>query len=129
MIGVYNTLTAHFLTLFAEFLSHEAESGAVIFDDSSIVKKRYLDGGCEYTLDFKVAFRGFFGHNAITNSANRAKQELLAESIINGDLPILPHGLTAMTLDVTALTSDCIDIRNETARYCIKCRLTFFGEG
>lgn len=129
MDGVYTALRRHFGGFFTDFLGSEAKDAAIIFENSDIVKKRYLDGGCEYLLRFKLTFRGFFGRDEIKNAENRNRQEQLAFAVINGNLPALPDRFKAVTLDVASLTADCIDIRGETARYCVDCRFTFFGEG
>lgn len=97
------------------------------------ILKRYTDGGTVRQVLFILASSQYYSRDVLENLKACGAYEELANwlEIQNnkGNLPVLPNGLEARTIE--AITNGyCIsaDIMENVQRYQIQCKLTYYKE-
>lgn len=95
------------------------------------IVKRYVNGDSIRQYLFAFGSREFYSQERLQNIQNSAFYERLAEWVEEqneaGELPELPEGMEAQSLEVTS-TGYLFDGSMENARYQIQLRLLYYKE-
>ena len=114
-----------------DYLGSEADSYSLEETPCVPIVKRYVDGSSIRRFEFIFCSRESYGAEALQNIANCGFYEHFADWIEEqnriGELPELREGLTSQKIECTS-TGYAMQVDEDTARYQIQLRLTYFKE-